>query len=218
MSIRVWYNVLLVRFGIRQILPSDYINAIPVSESSEPVVELPDGIIYKTEGKVLVGRKGMIERLTAAARIVSEQGYRLHIFQTYRSPQEQAEKRIKLYEETKAQYPDYSEDKILRMLNVGVAGVGGGHQTGGAVDLSLCDKDGKEIDMGTQYREFNPKTPTRCKGLSCEQQRNRVILLKAMQSAGFVNYPAEWWHYSYGDRMWAAYSNLRTAIYGVLDM
>jgi D-alanyl-D-alanine dipeptidase len=33
-----------------------------------------------------------------------------------------------------------------------------------------------------------------------------------------VNYPAEWWHYSYGDRMWAAYSNRRTAIYGVLDM
>lgn len=218
MSIRVWYNVFLVRLGIRQILPSDYINAIPVAESSEPIVEVPDGIIDKTDDKVFVGRKGMIERLTTAARIVSEQGYRLHIFQTYRSPQEQAEKRTKLYEETKAQYPDYPEDKILRMLNVGVAGVGGGHQTGGAVDLSLCDKDGKEIDMGTQYREFNPKTPTRYKGLNCEQQRNRVILLKAMQSAGFVNYPAEWWHYSYGDRMWAAYSNRRTAIYGVLDM
>ena len=218
MSIRVWYNVFLVRLGIRQILPSDYINAIPVAESSEPIVEVSDGIIDKTDDKVFVGRKGMIERLTTAARIVSEQGYRLHIFQTYRSPQEQAEKRTKLYEETKAQYPDYPEDKILRMLNVGVAGVGGGHQTGGAVDLSLCDKDGKEIDMGTQYREFNPKTPTRSKELNCEQQRNRVILLKAMQNAGFVNYPAEWWHYSYGDRMWAAYSNRRTAIYGVLDM
>ena len=91
MNIRVCFNVLLVRFGIRQILPSDYINAIPVAESSEPMVELPDGIIDKTDGKVIVGRKGMIERLTTAARIVSEQGYRLHIFQTYRSPQEQAE-------------------------------------------------------------------------------------------------------------------------------
>ena len=218
MNIRVCFNVLLVRFGIRQILPSDYINAIPVAESSEPMVELPDGIIDKTDGKVIAGRKGMIERLTTAARIVSEQGYRLHIFQTYRSPLEQAEKRTKLYEEMKAKYLDYPDDKILRMLNVGVAGVGGGHQTGGAVDLSLCDKDGKEMDMGTQYREFNPKTPTRSKELNCEQQRNRVILLKAMQNAGFVNYPAEWWHYSYGDRMWAAYSNRRTAIYGVLDM
>ena len=35
-----------------------------------------------------------------------------------------------------------------------------------------------------------------------------------MQRAGFVNYPAEWWHFSYGDKMWAAYSHKEYAIYG----
>lgn len=217
MNIRVLYNVFLVRLGIRHILPSDYINSIPVAESNEPMVELPVDS-FKTDGNVFVGRAGMIERLVAAAKIVSEKGYHLYIYQTYRSPQEQAEKRALLYEEMKAKYSDYPEDKILRMLNVGVAGVGGGHQTGGAVDLSLCDKNGRALDMGTQYREHNPKTPTQCKGLNSEQQKNRAILLEAMQKAGFVNYPAEWWHYAYGDKMWAAYSNRRTAIYGILDM
>ena len=35
-----------------------------------------------------------------------------------------------------------------------------------------------------------------------------------MQDAGFVNYPAEWWHYCYGDKMWAAYSHEKYAIFG----
>ena len=113
-------------------------------------------------------------------------------------------------------YPSYDEKVILQMVNKRVAGVGGGHQTGGAVDLSLCDKDGKELDMGTQYREHNIKTATHSKSLSDQQHNNRRILLKALQSAGFVNYPAEWWHFCYGDKMWAAYSNKKVALYDVL--
>ncbi|HAE24988.1 MAG TPA: hypothetical protein DCG33_06580 [Prevotellaceae bacterium] len=37
-----------------------------------------------------------------------------------------------------------------------------------------------------------------------------------MQCAGFANYPAEWWHFCYGDKMWAAYNNKKTAFYDVL--
>ena len=217
MNIRVLFNVFLVRLGIRQILPSDYINAIPVVESNEPMVELLDDEDFvKTDGNVFVGRKGMIERLLKAAKNVSMKGYRLHIYQTYRSPEEQSERRASLYEEVRNKYPSYDEKVILQMVNKRVAGVGGGHQTGGAVDLSLCDKDGKELDMGTQYREHNIKTATHSKSLSDQQHNNRRILLKAMQSAGFVNYPAEWWHFCYGDKMWAAYSNKKVALYDVL--
>lgn len=46
--------------------------------------------------------------------------------------------------------------------------------------------------------------------------KNRLILLRAMQRAGFVNYPTEWWHFSYGDKMWAAYCNKKTAVYDVV--
>ena len=217
MNIRVLFNVFLVRLGIRQILPSDYINAIPVVESNEPMVKLPDDEDFiKTDGNVFVGRKSMIERLLKAAKDVSNKGYRLHIYQTYRSPKEQAERRETMYKELKKKYPNYDDKIILQMVNKRVAGVGGGHQTGAAVDLSLCDKDGKELDMGTQYREHNIKTATHSKSLSDHQRNNRKILLKAMQSAGFVNYPAEWWHFCYGDKMWAAYSNKKVALYDVL--
>lgn len=72
--------------------------------------------------------------------------------------------------------------------NIGIAGVGGGHQTDGAVDLGLCDKEGRGLDMGTQYLEHNAKTKTCCITLTEEQRRNRRILVNAMQRAGFVNY------------------------------
>ena len=104
------------------------------------------------------------------------------------------------------------------MVNKRAAGIGRGHQTGGAVDLSFCDKNGKELDMGTQYREFNLMTATHSNALNDDQCSNRIVLLKAMQSAGFVNYSAEWWHFVYGDKMWAAYSSKRVAIYDVCKM
>ena len=217
MNIRVLFNVFLVRQGVRQILPSDFINAIPVVESNEPMIKLLDDEDFvKTDGNVFVGRKGMIERLLKAAKDVSNKGYRLHIYQTYRSLEEQAERRETVYKELRKKFPNYDEKAILQMVNKRAAGVGGGHQIGGAVDLSLCDKDGNELDMGTQYREHNLKTATHSKSLNENQRNNRRILLKAMHSAGFVNYPAEWWHFCYGDKMWAAYSKKKTALYGIV--
>ena len=175
-----------------------------------------DESLIKTDGEAFAGRKGMIERLLVAAKEVSKKGCRLHIYQIYRSPETQASRRNELHRLLKQKYPDYEEKDILRLLNIKIAGVGGGHQTGGAVDLGLCDYEGKDLDMGTHYMEHNQRTMTRCKTLDEEQCRNRRILVDAMQRAGFVNYPAEWWHFSYGDKMWAAYSNKKSAIYGII--
>ena len=88
-----------------------------------------------------------------------------------------------------------------------------GHATGGAVDVILyyC---GKEIDCGSRYLSFMPSTPTWSKDLSRSQQRNRFILYNAMFQAGFINYPLEWWHFCYGDKMYAAYKFEKKAIYG----
>lgn len=92
-----------------------------------------------------------------------------------------------------------------------------GHQTGGAVDIGLCNKDGEDLDMGTSYSEHNEKTKTKNRYLTDEERKNRELLFKAMTSVGFVNYPMEWWHYSYGDRMWALYSHQESCFYGKVD-
>ena len=92
-----------------------------------------------------------------------------------------------------------------------------GHTTGGAVDVMLfyC---GKEVDCGSDYLTFTPQTPTWSNTLNRSQQRNRFILYNAMTQAGFVNYPLEWWHFCYGDKMYAAYKLEKKAFYGKAEI
>ena len=92
-----------------------------------------------------------------------------------------------------------------------------GHTTGGAVDVTLFYY-GKEVDCGSRYLTFTPQTPTWSKDLKRRQQRNRFILYNVMTKAGFVNYPLEWWHFCYGDKMYAAYKFEKQAFYGKAEI
>lgn len=71
------------------------------------------------------------------------------------------------------------------------------HNVGVAVDLTLVDRaSGDELEMGTAYDTFTESAHTaNASGLAA---RNRQKLVEAMTRAGFVNYPREWWHFSYG--------------------
>lgn len=93
------------------------------------------------------------------------------------------------------------------------------HTTGGAVDLTILNPDGIELDMGTGFDAFTDRTytayfeeahlQTRDEGLVKE---NRRLLYGVMTEAGFTNLPSEWWHFDYGDRFWAYY-NKKEALY-----
>jgi hypothetical protein len=43
---------------------------------------------------------------------------------------------------------------------------------------------------------------------------NRELLAQVLRGAGLVNYPTEWWHWSYGDRYWALMTGATAAVYG----
>src|SRR6266702_1595652 len=43
---------------------------------------------------------------------------------------------------------------------------------------------------------------------------NRELLARVLRGAGLVNYPTEWWHWSYGDRYWALMTGAAAAVYG----
>jgi len=47
-----------------------------------------------------------------------------------------------------------------------------------------------------------------------EAHANRKTLTAALTNAGLVNYPTEWWHWSYGDRYWAFVTGAPHALYG----
>jgi len=92
------------------------------------------------------------------------------------------------------------------------------HLTGGAVDVTLCDTSGRLLDMGTVFDESSPLSWTAalegCKDIDPEVVNNRRMLYHVMTKAGFTNLPSEWWHYDYGDQLWAYYKKQPVAIYG----
>ena len=73
--------------------------------------------------------------------------------------------------------------------------------------------------MGTSFDEFNEKAFTmHFENKNKAFHNNRMILKKSLENAGFVNYPEEWWHFSYGDQHWAEAKNKDYAIYGSMEL
>jgi D-alanyl-D-alanine dipeptidase len=77
------------------------------------------------------------------------------------------------------------------------------HNFGAAVDISIIDKDGYVLDMGTPYDFFGelayPREETRLLNegkLSYKQLLNRELLRNVMQQAGFWGIATEWWHFN----------------------
>jgi len=69
------------------------------------------------------------------------------------------------------------------------------HCRGAAIDLTLTDMAGNELDMGTDFDEFSDLAFHNCQTISADAQRNRLILMGLMTVAGFDFYSKEWWHY-----------------------
>ena len=98
------------------------------------------------------------------------------------------------------------------------------HSTGGAVDLTIVGPDGETLEMGTGFDEFNDATwtyafePDSGTGLVNDEARdNRRLLYNVMTEVGFTNLPSEWWHFDYGDGMWAQLKNENAIYAGRLD-
>lgn len=70
------------------------------------------------------------------------------------------------------------------------------HNQGVAVDLTLVDlRTGVELDMGTPFDTFGDPAHTANATGAVKQARDRLV--EVMASEGFVNYPMEWWHFSF---------------------
>jgi D-alanyl-D-alanine dipeptidase len=70
------------------------------------------------------------------------------------------------------------------------------HNRGGAVDITLVDRNGEELDMGTPFDFFGSKASHDYKKLSKRVISNRKFLKKIMIRNGFNSFDSEWWHYN----------------------
>ncbi|WP_017651516.1 M15 family metallopeptidase [Fortiea contorta] len=101
------------------------------------------------------------------------------------------------------------------------------HSTGAAVDITLVDNTGEIVNMGSPIDELSERShPDYYANNSHPQAEyyhsHRQLLRDVMIQAGFQRNPKEWWHFSYGDQMWAWLNNQAdstncfTACYGRL--
>lgn len=99
------------------------------------------------------------------------------------------------------------------------------HTTGGALDVTLLDAAGNEINMGTEFDSFSERAyADYFEKLGAEAgtegvriRENRRILASAMEGAGFTGISSEWWHFDYGDRLWAQHTGQPVKYEGVFQ-
>jgi len=77
---------------------------------------------------------------------------------------------------------------------------GSRHNRASAVDVTLVDSQGRELQMPTGFDDFSPKADHHCQDLPGLAIRNRNLLKGLMEKAGFIPLPEEWWHYD--DEKW----------------
>ena len=155
-----------------------------------PDFDVETEIAYATArnftGKPVYGRPGCYihrsaaEKLALAIAIARPFGLRLKIFDAFRPSEAQW-----VLWRTRPD-PNFLADPRR----------GSPHSRGVAVDLTLVDDDKRELDMGTGFDAFTPLSYHGVTaGISTDGQRNRLVLLGIMTSAGWDFYRNEWWHY-----------------------
>ncbi|ARC92406.1 D-alanyl-D-alanine dipeptidase [Vibrio coralliilyticus] len=171
-----------------------------------------------------VARESVVQRLKLASNFLPN-GFYLSVKETYRPKSFQSfiynRRMINLLID-----PDYRDLTICKLREKASEFIAppevAGHPTGGAVDVSLVNEQGDEVDLGCKYDQDSTESEGRCysfaMNLSKASHQNRQILFECMEKAGFVNYPFEWWHWSYGDKYWAAITKAPNALFSAIEL
>jgi D-alanyl-D-alanine dipeptidase len=199
------------------LLSDPRVRDVPVAECGDPLVAHDDG----AGGAVLV-RSGLAARLTCAQRGLGPH-LRLHLVEGLRDVADQRMIIEDYAASLRAVHPGISPDDLAVLTSRFVAPVDvAPHVAGAAVDVTLLGPDGVALDMGTPIDATPEQSAGACylsaPGLPSDVRANRRLLADTLVTAGLVNYPTEWWHWSYGDRYWALMTGAPAALYGpVLD-
>ncbi|MFJ9905536.1 M15 family metallopeptidase [Streptomyces sp. NPDC101152] len=207
------------------ILMSDArVAAVPVEENDEPLVDVRDTLLVDARkqedahGAQIYLRRGVLTRLRTAQALLPG-GLQLLFVEGYRPPALQRRYVDRYADELRTAHPDWPADSVRTAASRYVSPPEiAPHSAGAAVDLTLADADGRELDLGTAMNASPEESEGACYtaagNIGAEARANRAVLGAALSGAGLVNYPTEWWHWSYGDRYWALATGAPAAVYG----
>lgn len=198
---------------------------IPVAEVGDALVDVReerelrlDGLKETPEGAYAYLRHGLVERLLFAQDKLPGE-YRLLLVEGYRPYDLQEHYFTSYRQQLEALDPELDGVESFQLASRYVSPpVVAPHVSGAAIDLTLVDGSGEQVDMGTPVNASPEDSAGACyfaaDDISSESRHHRQVLSAALRSAGLVNYPTEWWHWSFGDRYWALMTGRPAAIYG----
>jgi zinc D-Ala-D-Ala dipeptidase len=184
------------------------------TEDGEPLVDLREVVGLRLDrrladprGDFAHLRRGVVRRLLAAQDALPK-GLELLVVEGYRPAVLQRRYFDDYVAELGLAHPDWEQSRrrVEASKFVSPPEVAP-HGTGGAVDLTLCTTIGIELDLGTPVNA-SPEAShgasyTASAAVPAQARELRLVLGDALRGAGLVNYPTEWWHWSYGERYWA---------------
>lgn len=210
--------------------------AITVVENHEPMIDIvhqkaiaigPSPLIPNNTDYTKM-RTTVYEKLLQAQAILPN-GLKFCLYEAYRSYDLQERIFQERYDELCKLHPHKTHEEIFiettkfASPNINLDGSRNvpPHATGGAVDVYLLDHQGDVVDMGIHlddtYQDFEGiYCKTDSQEISEAAKSYRKIMGDALSTVGFVNYPTEYWHWSYGDRYWAYWSHKPHALYGAI--
>ncbi len=199
------------------LLSDERVRSVPVLESGEALVRLPASL---SPSGALV-RAGLADRLMAAD-ISLPPGIRLRVIEGFRRVEQQQAIIASYGAEVRRHHPAADDAELARLVSRFVSPVDvAPHVAGAAVDLTLVDVCGDELDLGTAIDATPEESDGRCyfaaAGIGADARAHRDLLASVLAGQGLVNYPTEWWHWSHGDRYWALLSGAPHAVYGPLS-
>lgn len=176
-------------------------------------------------------REGVLASLGKAARLLAEShpGYRLKIYDAYRPIAVQAYMVDHVADQFCRRVAGVllteAEDEMRERAYAHAHGIWAPaiddplapppHSTGAAVDLTIVDAAGRELDMGSlidEHENAHPESFLESDHPEADMfHENRLILCSVMESAGFYRLPHEWWHFSIGDQH-AVFGKIKSGI------
>jgi D-alanyl-D-alanine dipeptidase len=235
MALRPWSSIPIVDNDEPLLaLPAEFLRL-------EPHPYRAVGAPYGDDGSPFRLRSGVIERLQRAQQQLREKrpGWRLAIFDAWRPLEVQAY----MVEHTiaaecarlriDAAVASPQREAVLAEVGRFWAPPSADpattppHSTGAAIDLTLADASDAVVEMGSEIDALGAVSEPDhylkvADGLPDGELRrqvlcwhgHRLLLAEAMAAAGFVCHPNEWWHFSWGDQLWAWRSGQPQACYG----
>ena len=146
-------------------------------------------------GSLALVRPTTAARLARAQRYLQARRYGLKIWDAYR--------------------PLAAQVELWRLTHNGsyvadpLAGNGSLHTWGVAVDATLVDREGHEVEMPSKFDEFNTSAKLHYNGDNPLVRFHLRLLQHAMREGGFYGMRTEWWHFVAYD--WKKYAPIREA-------